>query len=266
MPAIPSTTVANLRDLGGIPLSGGRTVRPGLALRAGQLDRLDPAADPEFAALGVRTIVDFRTNAERASYPDHVPDGVHVLVADALADKIAQTGAAPAVAQLKQVLADPALADEKLGGGRAEALFADTYRALVATKSARAAYRTLLTELADPDTGPLLFHCTAGKDRTGWAATVVLTLLGADEAALEAEYLSVNSAVREAFAPLVEGFTAQGGDPEIALALIGVRASYLHAAQDEVVVRYGDFERYVREGLEVPDEAVERIRQRLTAG
>jgi protein-tyrosine phosphatase len=75
-----------------------------------------------------------------------------------------------------------------------------------------------------------------------------------------------SSAVREAFAPLVEGFTAQGGDPEIALALIGVRASYLRAAQDEVVVRYGDFERYVREGLGVPDEAVQRIRQRLTAG
>lgn len=266
MPAIPATTVANLRDLGGIPLPGARTVRPGLALRSGQLDRLDPATDPAFSALGIHTIVDFRTNGERASYPDHVPDGVHVLVADALADKIAQTGAAPAVAQLKHVLSDPALADEKLGGGRAESLFADTYRALVSTKSARAAYRTLLTELADPDAGPLLFHCTAGKDRTGWAATVVLTLLGADQAALETEYLSVNSAVREAFAPLVEGFTAQGGDPEIALALIGVRASYLHAAQDEVAVQYGDFETYVREGLEVPDEAVERIRKRLTAG
>ncbi|WP_329573931.1 tyrosine-protein phosphatase [Streptomyces sp. NBC_01361] len=266
MPAIPATTVANLRDLGGIPLPGGRTVRPGLALRSGQLDRLDPATDPAFAALGIHTIVDFRTNGERASYPDHVPDGVHVLVADALADKIAQTGAAPVAAQLKHVLSDPALADEKLGGGRAESLFADTYRALVSTKSARAAYRTLLTELADPDAGPLLFHCTAGKDRTGWAATVVLTLLGADQAALETEYLSVNSAVREAFAPLVEGFTAQGGDPEIALALIGVRASYLHAAQDEVAAQYGDFETYVREGLEVPDEAVERIRKRLTAG
>ncbi|MEU8483026.1 tyrosine-protein phosphatase [Streptomyces sp. NPDC048641] len=266
MPAIPATTVANLRDLGGIPLSGGRTVRPGLALRSGQLDRLDPGADTEFAALGIRTIVDFRTNAERASHPDHVPEGVQVLVADALADKIAQTGAAPAAAQLKHVLSDPALADEKLGGGRAETLFADTYRSLVSTKSACAAYRTLLTELADPDAGPLLFHCTAGKDRTGWGATVVLTLLGADETALEAEYLSVNSAVREAFAPLVEGFTAQGGDPEIALALIGVRASYLHAAQDEVAVRFGDFETYVREGLGVPDEAVKRIRQRLVAG
>ncbi|MEU6661411.1 tyrosine-protein phosphatase [Streptomyces sp. NPDC046821] len=263
--AIPATTVANLRDLGGTALSDGRVVRSGLALRSGQLDRLDPAADPAFATLGVRTIVDFRTNAERASYPDRVPDGVQVLVADALADKIAQTGAAPAAAQLKAILSDPALAEERLGGGRAESLFADTYRALVSTRSARAAYRTLLTELADPDAGPVLFHCTAGKDRTGWGATVVLTLLGAGQETLEAEYLSVNAAVREAFASLVEGFTAQGGDPEIALALIGVRPSYLRAAQDEVTERYGDFATYVRDGLGVTDEAVERIRQRLTA-
>ncbi|MGW6686734.1 tyrosine-protein phosphatase [Streptomyces sp. NPDC054961] len=271
MTVTTATTVANLRDLGGTPLSGGRTVRPGLVLRSGQLDRLDLDADPVVAALGIRTVLDFRTDTERGEHPDRVPAGARLLIADALADKMnadgprgAETGKIPA-AQLKDLLSDPAVAEEHLGGGKVQALFAGIYRSLVSSASAQAAYRLLLTELADPQAGPLLFHCTAGKDRTGWGATIVLSLLGADDETLMDEYLSVNPAVRIAFAPMIEGFTAAGGDPDLALALIGVYPSYLEAALDEVTTRYGSMEKYVREGLGVRDETVEALRERLVA-
>ncbi|MGW1887567.1 tyrosine-protein phosphatase [Streptomyces sp. NPDC001970] len=263
MTAIPAATVVNLRDLGSTPLAGGRVVRSGLLLRSGPLDRLDPVADPAVAALGIRTVVDFRTRGERRARPDHVPPDGRLLLADVLADFLA-SGALPAAARLRDVLRDPAAAERELGGGRTHTVFADTYRALVSTESARRGYGAFLKELADPESGTVLFHCTAGKDRTGWATTVVLSLLGADAAAIEAEYLSVNPAVRQAFAPLVEGFTAQGGDPDIALAVVGVTRDYLAAAFDEVSRRHGSMERYVREGLGVPDEMAERIRERLT--
>ncbi|MGR4879344.1 tyrosine-protein phosphatase [Streptomyces sp. LARHCF249] len=264
MTATPAATVANLRDLGGTPLSGGRTVRPGLVLRSGQLDRLDLDADPAVAALGLRTVIDFRTDAERVDHPDRVPAGARLLVADVLADKVyAGSGRMPAAAQLKDLLSDPVVAEEYLGGGKARALFGDVYRSFVHSASAQAAYRLLLTEAADPAAGPLLFHCTAGKDRTGWGATVILSLLGADDETLMAEYLSVNPAVKQAFAPMIEGFTAAGGDPDIALALIGVFPSYLEAALTEVETRYGSMEKYVREGLGVSDETVEALRARL---
>lgn len=262
MTATPATTVANLRDLGGTPLSGGRTVRPGLVLRSGQLDRLDLDADPAVAALGLRTVIDFRTDAERTDHPDRVPADTRLLIADVLADKVS-SGRMPAAAQLKDLLSDPVVAEEHLGGGKAQALFGDVYRSFVHSGSAQAAYRTLLTEAADPDSGPLLFHCTAGKDRTGWGATIILALLGADDETLMAEYLSVNPAVKHAFAPMIEGFTAAGGDPDIALALIGVFPSYLEAALAEVESRYGSMEKYVREGLGVSDETVEALRARL---
>ncbi|MFD3722507.1 tyrosine-protein phosphatase [Streptomyces sp. NPDC058674] len=264
MTATPATSVANLRDLGGTPLSGGRSVRPGLVLRSGQLDRLDLDADPAVAALGLRTVIDFRTDAERADHPDRVPPGTRLLVADVLADAV-HSGRMPAAAQLKDLLRDPAVAEEHLGGGKAQVLFGGVYRSFVHSGSAQAAYRLLLTEAADPAAGPLLFHCTAGKDRTGWGATVVLSLLGADDETLMAEYLSVNPAVKQAFAPMIEGFTAAGGDPDIALALIGVFPSYLGAALDEVESRYGSMEKYVREGLGVPDGTVEALRARLRA-
>ncbi|MFD3543373.1 tyrosine-protein phosphatase [Streptomyces sp. NPDC058662] len=262
MTALPSTTVANLRDLGGTPLPGGRSVRSGLVLRSGQLDRLDPEADPVVSALGLRTVIDFRSEAERTDHPDRLPAGARGLVGDVFADRV-RAGSMPAAAQLKDLLADPVVAEEQLGGGRAQALFGQVYRSFVSSGSAQAAFRLLLTEAADPQGGPLLFHCTAGKDRTGWGATVILSLLGADDETLMAEYLSVNPAVRQAFAPMIEGFTVAGGDPEIALALIGVFPEYLRAALDEVETRYGSMEKYVREGLGVPDETVEALRARL---
>ncbi|MFD9306848.1 tyrosine-protein phosphatase [Streptomyces sp. NPDC060048] len=271
MTATSATTVANLRDLGGTPLSGGRTVRSGLVFRSGQLDRLDLDVDRAVAALGFRTVVDFRTDAERGLHPDRVPAGARLLVADVLADKVnadSGSGEGPGkipAAQLKDMLSDPVVAEEHLGNGKAQALFASVYRSLVSSGSAQASYRLLLTELADPGAGPLLFHCTAGKDRTGWGATVILSLLGASDETLMSEYLSVNPAVRIAFASMIEGFTAAGGDPELALALIGVFPSYLEAALDEVNTRYGSMEKYVREGLGVPDGTVEALRARLVA-
>ncbi|MEU6896244.1 tyrosine-protein phosphatase [Streptomyces sp. NPDC046557] len=266
MTAIPSTTVANLRDLGGTPLSGGRTVRPGLVLRSGALDRLDADADPAVAALGIRTVVDFRSDVERADRPDRLPTGARLLVGDVLADTLhAGLGKMPPAAHLKDLMADPIVAEEHLGGGKAQAIFGEVYRSFVNSASAQDAYRLLLTEAADPQAGPLLFHCTAGKDRTGWGATVILSLLGADDDTLMAEYMSVNPAVKQAFAPMIEGFTAAGGDPEIALALIGVFPSYLRTALEEVAARYGSMEKYVREGLGVPDGTVEALRDRLTA-
>ncbi|WP_328298304.1 tyrosine-protein phosphatase [Streptomyces sp. NBC_00435] len=271
MTVTQATTVANLRDLGGTPLAGGRTVRAGLVLRSGQLDRLDLETDRAVAALGLRTVVDFRTDTERGEHPDRIPAGARLLIADALADKVNADSSAGDVpgkipaAQLKDMLSDPVVAEQHLGGGKVQALFSSVYRSLVSSASAQTAYRLLLTELADPQTGPLLFHCTAGKDRTGWGATVILSLLGADDETLMSEYLSVNPAVRIAFAPMIEGFTAAGGDPDIALALIGVFPSYLEAAFDEVNTRYGSMEKYVREGLGIPDETVAALRARLVA-
>ncbi|MCQ8773429.1 tyrosine-protein phosphatase [Streptomyces telluris] len=267
MPQFDASTIINLRDLGGIALAGDSAVRPGLLLRSGQLDRLDPAADPAVAALGIHTVVDLRTEHEREERPDQVPDGARLIVADVMADSAAARAAAgdDVPARLDSVLGSPAIAEEHLGNGKAEKLLCDSYRAFVSAESACSAYGRLLSALAEPDCGPLLFHCTAGKDRTGWAAAVILLLLGADEEAVRAEYLAVNPAVRTAFAPLIDRFTTAGGDPEIADAILGVRSAYLTAALEEMDRAHGGVEAYVRDGLGLPDDAVDRIRARCIA-
>ncbi|GAA4992156.1 tyrosine-protein phosphatase PtbB [Kitasatospora paranensis] len=256
---VGSSTVANLRDLGGIEFPGGR-IRAGRVFRSGGLDRLDAAADPVFARLGVRTVIDLRTERERTERPDRMPGGAHLLVADVMADP---TGTGTA-ARLAAVLADPAASDgEFRSGGAARALEAG-YRAFVTAESARRAYRQVVTALAHREGGPVLFHCTAGKDRTGWATALVLLLLGADVRTVEAEYLSVGAAVRAEFAPLVAEFTAAGGDPEIADAVFGVRPGYLHAALQAVADGWGDAECYARAALGLKDETLGRLRENLT--
>ncbi|GJF34202.1 phosphotyrosine protein phosphatase [Kitasatospora sp. NE20-6] len=258
---VGSSTVSNLRDLGGVALSGSDRVRPGLAFRSGGLHRLDARADPAFAALGIRTVVDLRTARERSVRPDRMPGGAHLLVADVLADP-AGTGT---VARLAAALADPRLAEQEFGDGRAAAAMAADYRAFVTAESARQSYRHLLTALAHRDGGPVLFHCTAGKDRTGWGAALVLLLLGADESTVTAEYLAVDEAVRAEFTALVAAFTAAGGDPEIADAVVGVRPAYLRAALQAVADGWGDVESYARAGLGLKDETIGHLRENLVA-
>ncbi|GAA4841116.1 tyrosine-protein phosphatase [Kitasatospora terrestris] len=258
---VESATVANLRDLGGIDLPGGARVTPGIAFRSGQLDRFDASGDPLFTALGIRTVIDLRTEAERAARPDRVPGGAHLLVADVLAD----ASGSGATAALASAMADPGTANLLLGNGGAERALVEDYRAFVTSPSARQAYKQLITALAHRGGGPVLFHCTAGKDRTGWGAALVLLLLGADVQTVQAEYLAVNPAVRAEFAPLIDAFVAAGGDPEVAEAVFSVRPAYLAAAIETMTEYWGDVESYARAGLGLKDETLDSLRERLTA-
>lgn len=253
--AVPAVSGINLRDLGGIPLGRDHRVRPGAVLRSGQLSGLDAAGDTAVAVLGVRTVVDLRTADERATAPDRLPPGARLFVADVLGDN---PGVAPA--RLRSLLADPLAAEQSLGSGKAECLFAETYRQMVLSPGASAAYRAFIETAADDRARPVLFHCTAGKDRTGWAASVLLMMLGASRDVVREEFLAVNPAVRDAFAPYVRGFLDAGGDPEIASAIIEVRPRYLDMALDAMDERWGGLEGYVRDGLRIPEAAVERLR------
>ncbi|MFE7327324.1 tyrosine-protein phosphatase [Streptomyces sp. NPDC057565] len=255
---VPAATVINMRDLGGISLGPDRRVRPGAVVRSGQLSELDTVHDPAVTALGIRTVVDLRTADERTAAPDRLPPGARLFVADVLGDK---PGVAPA--RLRALLADRVAADELLGGGKAEELFAQTYRQMVLSPGASAAYRAFVETAADDGARPVLFHCTAGKDRTGWATALLLLMVGASREVVRAEFLAVNPVVRTAFRPYVQGFLDAGGDPEIAAAIIEVRPRYLDVALDAMDERWGGLDGYVRNGLRIPEPVVERLRSRL---
>ncbi|WP_240465641.1 tyrosine-protein phosphatase [Cellulomonas iranensis] len=255
---VASDVLANLRDVGGRRTADGRTVRRGVALRSAELRAQAIAADPAIAALGVRTVVDLRTAAERAAAPDVLPAGARGVHADVLT----QDPQAPA-ADLTEVMAHPQRLEQALAALDPAARMRETYVDLVVGDAARAGWATLLRHVLDPAAGPVLYHCTAGKDRTGWATTVLLLAAGVDLDGVRAEYLAVNPTVRAMYGPLLHRFADAGGDPALLVPLLEVRAEYLDTALDAMADRFGSVDGYLTHGLGLADDEVTALRAAL---
>jgi protein-tyrosine phosphatase len=255
---IVTPAVPNLRDLGGRPTADGGTVAPGVAFRSAELSSHAVETDPTVASLAIRTVVDLRTAAERAARPDRLPPGAHGSAYDVLAD-LETTSAA----QAADLVRAPGGVASALGGSDVVASMRATYRSFVVAPAALAAYRGLVDAVLDGT--PVLFHCTAGKDRTGWGATVLLLAAGVDEQGVVEEYLAVNPAVRARFAPMLAEVEAAGGDPTILGPLLEVRAEYLEAAFEAMRTRFGSFDAYLADGLGLSPLQVEQLHHTLRA-
>jgi len=144
---------------------------------------------------------------------------------------------------------EPKKANAVLGNGKVEKLFMEGYREFVSLPSAKQSYRTLFLSLTEQQKLPAVFHCTTGKDRTGWAAAALLTLLGVPHETVMADYLRTNDYTIPQFQRAIDDFVAAGGDRAIADAIFGVKSEYLEASFDEMQMRYGTIENYFYKGL-----------------
>lgn len=259
--SIGITTAPNLRDVGGWPTRGGGHVRTGLVYRSAGLGGLHGADLVAFAELDIRTVYDLRTADEIAAHPDTLPPDIGAVALDVLADS---TQEAPA--ELYRLLEEPALAESVLGNGKAEGMFATAYRDIVGLPSALAAYRQLFDGLADPARRPALYHCTTGKDRTGWATAALLLLLGVPEDVVREEYLLTNTALLPTLKPILDRFEQRGGDPQLLMPVLGVRPGYLEVAMDEMHTRFGSIEGYFTDGLGVSGDTQATLRDALVEG
>lgn len=240
----PIFGLPNLRDLGGHPTCDGGRVRRGVVYRSTELSHLDADGVAALAQLRIRRVYDLRTREEREMQPDRLPGGTELVVLDVLEDS---ADASPAA--LMELIADPPAADAVLGGGGAARMFEGKYREFVSLPSARAAYGRLFSDLAAAAHRPALIHCTTGKDRTGWAAAALLLLLDVPLEAILEDYLRSNESVLPLFLPFLDRYAARGGDPESIRPLLGVQASYLEAALDEMGRRHGSVEGYFADAL-----------------
>ncbi|CAI9411461.1 tyrosine-protein phosphatase [Nocardioides sp. T2.26MG-1] len=238
----------NLRDVAGddpgYPTRDGRHVRRGAYYRSNELQLTQEDAR-SLAGLRIQVIHDLRGGPEIEAHPD-------VEVAGA-AWRHAEVAGIPmeTVATLADVEA-------------AHRVMHEVYVAFVRSPAARSSYAALLTELA---TGglPQLFHCTAGKDRTGWAAALLLELAGVDHDTIVADYLltnEVSSATREKYLALVAEHL---GSDKVAVyePTMVVEASYLQAAYDAAAADYGSVDGYLRDGLGLGDDVLAELRARL---
>ncbi len=258
--ALPDFDLPNLRDVGGPRAAHGTRVRLGLVFRSPALAAATARDLETLARLGLRTVVDLRSAGERERVPEAhlLPSGARYVLADVSGDTVAlspmwQLHALQTVGERQAAFAD----------GRAEAGFEAKFRGFVTGDGPRRAFGQLFAELAEPGGLPAVFHCSTGKDRTGWAAAVLLAYLGVPEDAVMADFLAGNAAIRALLQPAIDRHVADGGRPGDLDALVGVRPAYLQAGLDEAGRRYGTVERYVEDGLGLGMAAGERLRGAL---
>jgi len=255
---------ANARDLGGLTTTSGRVVRRGLLYRAGALNRLTDEDVAALARLRLANVVDFRHQEEiDLEGPDRLPPGSKVVSLpifdpehDAFtAISVALRAAKDGFRQLPEALAS-SLRDTS-------AAMLDVYRWFVTGPAARQTFATVIRMAATAGSLPLLFHCSAGKDRTGWLAAVLLHALGVDRDTIVADYLRTN----ELNAPVVERALAKLDgrlpDPAVIRPLFEARAEYLHAAFEAAEAAYGGMDGYLRDGLAIDADTVAALHATL---
>ena len=146
------------------------------------------------------------------------------------------------------MLHQPKKANVVLGGGKIEAMFMQVYREFITLPSAKQSYRRLFRDLANPQMAPGVFHCTTGKDRTGWAAAALLTLLGVPKETVMADYLRTNEYTLPQFQHAIDAFVAGGGERRSRSPSSGSSPSTWRRRFDEMQKQYGTIEDYFSEG------------------
>ena len=243
---LPFDGADNFRELGGYPVQDGRRVRRGIFWRAGAPAKLVSEHDRQlFDSLGIRTIFDFRSAAEREYLPDPAFPGVKLYEISAILD---ENGV--------EVNFDPReLAAQGRDAARRylEEGIPQIYRRLPFDNPA---YRKLFACLLAEEV-PVLFHCTAGKDRTGMAAALILLALGAGRETIRQDYLLTN---RWRAATIRAAQAAQPERADDLALLMGVREKDLDKALDAITRAYPDLRDYFAAELDLDAAALQTLR------
>lgn len=240
----------NFRDLGGLRTADGRMVKPGLFYRSGPLGSLTEKGRADFAGLHVARIVDLRTTEERS--------GDAYSQKEVFGDRYWSRDYAMSLGDMRSVFSDPS----KLTADTMRTMMATAYRTM--PKEQAPAYRELFASLL-AGTGPVVVNCTAGKDRTGIGAALVLTALGVPYETVRQDFLLSNGApgmdkLGAAISPMLAALPADAVAP-----LIGVEGVYLDNAFDQIGKDYGSVEGFLQKELGVGPAEIARLRARMVA-
>lgn len=252
--------VNNTRDLGGIRTQDGRCIRDGRLFRSGQLFFASQADIQALTQLGIRCIYDFRTQQERDEKPDPEigAENIHHPLLRGMVAGISREEEEQKAPGFMEIMAD--IAKDQANGIR---YMEKTYESMISDDYVLARYAEFLERVSRQQEGGVLWHCTAGKDRAGFATVLILTILGVDRETILKDYLATN----EFLAPEIEQIMAMlkqnpalDGAEEGIRDFFGAREAYLAAAYRKIEERFGSMERFLRDALHVDEEMTQRMR------
>lgn len=240
----------NLRDLGGYRTVDGRVVRWGILYRSDGLSKLTRKDLARLSALALDRIIDLRAPVERELKPDRLPaePSIH-LVEIPILDSTTNVWHEAAEEVEKNFNSDDSLR-----------YLLDTNREL-ATKFTPE-IRQFLREVSSANGRPLLFHCAAGKDRTGFAAAVLLRILGVPQEVVMEDYMLTNQYFLASHRwSLVLMFLLKGNRfMSMVKTFMEANPAYLNAAFEAIDRDHGSFDTYVSNGLGLSQKEIEHLR------
>jgi protein-tyrosine phosphatase len=240
----------NFRDIGGYQTGDGKLVTTKKIYRSGGLARLTLEDQDEITRLGIRVICDLRATSERRLKPSLLPTNAAI--------ELWSRDYEMSIADLTTIMASPGMTAEAC-----RAFMIDTYRMLAYEQAD--AYRELFLRIANGKL-PLLFHCAAGKDRTGIGAALLLDALGVPRTAVIEDYLLTESFFDqnlENVLAFLGPYLVKSLPRHIWEPLIRAEAIYIETMFSELETRHGSVARFLREVLKLDDVILQRVRDRL---
>jgi len=246
-------SIDNFRDFGGFPAVNGNRIRTGLLFRSGSLDKATTADLKLLRELGIRTVVDLRTGKERSGKPDRLWE-IDSLQYIHLPVKTSMVNDDGPVKLLYSLLSG------EIARIDFEALSTHAYREFITDFRPELAQVVKLT--ADPARLPLLIHCTAGKDRTGFACSLLQALLGVSWEIILADYMKSNDLLQEYRAGMLHQlriFRIFGAPAGKFLPVFEARREYLAAAFELMDQLYGSAQEFAHQGLGITEEELGKL-------
>jgi protein-tyrosine phosphatase len=243
---LPFEGVLNFRDLGGYRTAGGGRTRWGQVFRADSLHHLTPMDHALFEGLGLRVIYDLRTEREREQRPNAVTDAEEL-----------RSVWLPLIAANQLEASTFA---ERLKDG--ERFLFDVYQGMV-SNSARS-FGDLLAGLTKPNGLPAVFHCAAGKDRTGMTAAILLTVLGVSEDDVLDDYeLTSRHRSEQRREEIMSSLEDLGLAPEIAAGLLSTPRWVMSSIMDGIRTTYRSVEGYLLGPAGMDQPTIDDLRRLL---
>lgn len=226
----------NFRDLGGIINKDEQVLGKGLLIRSDDLANL---TDNDLELLNdypIRTIIDLRTTYERSKNPDHIPNScnheVHLDISSGHFENL--------VKQFRQGISNP------------REFMCNIYEDFVLDETCQTQYKKFFDIIQHKNRTPILFHCTAGKDRTGFATAMILAALKVDFEQILEDYLASNIYLEQKYAHILKI------NPDYKY-LIEVYPEYLEKSFDTIKKNFGTIEYYLSNILGVDLQLMEDL-------
>ncbi|WP_312286113.1 tyrosine-protein phosphatase [Chryseobacterium gleum] len=247
--------VTNFRTVGNIKNTEGRTLKEGRFYRSAHLHKLKKRSFDRFDELGIKEIIDLRNSKEIAQKPDQIPAENTYKKYSAFEDEGDQ------LSQAKKLVLKG-----KVNASDADKRMIDFYREYVTENPET--IKTIITEVLESK-DPVLYHCTAGKDRTGIITALILTILKFDKETIYNDYLLSNNYRKDLVQKRLRlantlHFLYPKMDLQVLEKLSWVEKRYLDAAFEEINKKYGSADAYIQQVLGISDTKRNEYIQKFT--